>query len=200
MALGTLEPLELATSVFTAPTRNSGIWPYGHGIFSIGSAAVIGWKSFSVCQCIDTAVGETRADLPEWSERTVLPTFNPALSEVVRSLVVLCGLDPTKATIDDMDRVNERFVCCACTRNLLDLVDSGSGRLAVAKEGTPHSHPIVVLSWRNAVRTFRVLDELGVDLTLGILVGPCTGVLRRSLRRAVDVWSSRSGPEYTILP
>jgi hypothetical protein len=144
-----LDPLELATSVFTAP-KEMAAGSCGSGTFAIRDSAVVGWKSLSICQCTEPAP-ETADDMPAVGERTILPEFNSLLSKVARSLVRLCGLDPAEATIEDMDRADERFVCCACEKTLLRHADNPANELVVTDAHASGAITLAIYSWKNAV-------------------------------------------------
>jgi hypothetical protein len=121
------------------------------GTLSIGDAAVVGRKSLSVCQCYEPEP-EAAAGIPTPEERSVLPAFNPVLSDVARSLVHLCELDPNEATPGDMDHVDERFVCNTCaTRAFIDITDDPMDEIVVVEARAPGSRPVEVFDWKNAV-------------------------------------------------
>ncbi|TEB37836.1 hypothetical protein FA13DRAFT_1785723 [Coprinellus micaceus] len=104
------------------------------GTLSIGDTAVVGWKSLSVCQCYEPEP-EAAAGIPKPEERSVLPAFNPVLSDVARSL---------------------RFVCNTCaTRALTDITDDPMDEIVVVEARAPGSRPVEVFDWRNALHHAR---------------------------------------------
>lgn len=167
-----LDILELATSVFTAPKEISAKF-IPPGTLAIGDAAIVGWKSLSVCQCYEPEP-EAAADIPTPEVRSVLPVFNPVLSDVACSLVHLCELDPNEATPGDTDCFDERFVCNTCaTRALTDITDDPMDEIVVVEARAPGSRPVEVFGWRNAVSLALFFFNRTCWLSFDVVAAPC---------------------------
>jgi hypothetical protein len=65
--------------------------------------------------------------------------------------VQLCGLDPAEATIEDTDRLDERFVCCTCASTLLRDADHPANELVMTDLKALGAISVKIYSWRNAV-------------------------------------------------
>jgi hypothetical protein len=121
-------PLELATSTFRPPVESSSD---RHGCSFNRNDVVVGWDALSVCRFFHTAPGKFGAAPCE---------FDPWLSKLCSSLVASGGLDPKTATVEDMDTLDERFLCGSC------LLGPG---------GVPpdaHTFEFETYTWRTAVR------------------------------------------------
>lgn len=121
-------PLELATSTFRPPMKSSSD---RHGCSFNRNDVVVGWDALSVCCFFHTAPDKFRAAPCE---------FDPWLSKLCSSLVASRGLDPKTATVEDMDTLDERFLCGSC------LLGPG---------GVPpdaHTFEFETYTWRTAVR------------------------------------------------
>ncbi|KAJ3547313.1 hypothetical protein NMY22_g1703 [Coprinellus aureogranulatus] len=153
------DPLELATSVFTAP-KGRDVRSCGHGTLSIADHAVIGWKALSLALCT-TIDSPTKLDMPTPGQKSVLPTFNHGLSKAASSLVRLCGLDPATTTKDEMDGANERFICSTCAREPLTHADDPSVNLSAAIASSVEPSPMIfdVYDWKDALAHARTCGD-----------------------------------------
>lgn len=94
-------PLELATSVFLEPTIRD--------LPASFSLVHVGWKMLSTRHYSN--YGTVSRD----KAKTMLCSFDDALSQTARMLVEdLCKLDPYTTTVEDMDKLDERFYCEIC--------------------------------------------------------------------------------------
>ncbi|TEB37864.1 hypothetical protein FA13DRAFT_709304 [Coprinellus micaceus] len=139
----TVDPLELATSVFIPPSRweirerKSALTGHAHRSETI----FVGWNTLSVLEYTMEAV-----------DATIIPcTFDRWLSSLSSALVTLCNRDPLLATVEEMDKVDERFCCVPCTREAI--------RLSSVAKGDGVS--VRVFTWRAALSHAR-LDHYGV--------------------------------------
>ncbi|KAJ3542039.1 hypothetical protein NMY22_g3655 [Coprinellus aureogranulatus] len=153
------DPLELATSVFTAP-KGRDVRSCGHGTLSIADHAVIGWKALSLALCT-TIDSPTKPDIPTPGQKSALPTFNHGLSRAASSLVRLCGLDPATTTKDEMDGANERFICSTCAREPLTHADDPSVNLSAAIASSVEPSPMIfdVYDWKDALAHARTCGD-----------------------------------------
>ncbi|KAF6752265.1 hypothetical protein DFP72DRAFT_1047334 [Ephemerocybe angulata] len=124
------DALELATSIFSAPSSTSHL---GGGDLSYPKIA-LGWKMLSVCHLLKNE--EEAQEMGFSVEQPVLPIFDEKLSAVAATLVTDVGLNRYTATIADMDALDERFLCLTCIRTKLRY----SGKIFVG-----------AYTWKNAV-------------------------------------------------
>jgi hypothetical protein len=136
--------LELAISTFLPLHHFESISDRGNHGFN-GGDVVAGWKALSVCH-----VSDLHAKLPQSGAPC---TFNPWLSDICANLVTACSLDPDKATVDDMDGLDERFFCRRC--HSLEDINS------VAREGCLDKFE--VYTWRAAVCSSSFIRALSVS-------------------------------------
>ncbi|KAH6914809.1 hypothetical protein BKA70DRAFT_1557179 [Coprinopsis sp. MPI-PUGE-AT-0042] len=158
----TTDSLELATSIFKAPPHTEPELPFSY----LNPQYVVGWKMHSILHGYDwDPEGE------ELGYEVAVPafgTFDPKLSEVAAFLVELCGRNRFTTTIQDMDRMNQRFGCRKC------MDDQVRRRHGHDVDLNGHIRPtrlmVDALSWRAALghllshpycdepRPFRLLD------------------------------------------
>ncbi|TEB37876.1 hypothetical protein FA13DRAFT_709820 [Coprinellus micaceus] len=113
--------LEFATSVFT---------PHFATFQAKNHPIIVGWKAHSGWR--------------HTPDRTSVECdFDPWLSHVSKGLLDLCNL-PETATVEDMDREDQRFVCDLCYKTAVD-------RLGPAAHGIAKSVEAEVFTWRLAL-------------------------------------------------
>ena len=111
MSVPTREPkLDLATSVFTCTTEHNSM-----------RNIVVGFQHILTHACFSDGYSPSTTPAQHtWTyeqgvdEASITLSFNKNLSELVRNLVGMVGLDPQTATVADMDARQERFWCSAC--------------------------------------------------------------------------------------
>ncbi|KAF5311354.1 hypothetical protein D9611_012643 [Ephemerocybe angulata] len=131
----TVDPLELATSVFSLPET---LPPYPAQTLTYPPVA-IGWKILSVCHLF--AYEEEAERMGFNIEMPVYYDFDERLSRVAAYLVAQVGLDPHVATAANMDDLRERFICRLCAQQ-----HSQYGRCRIS---------VPALTWRAAVEHSR---------------------------------------------
>ncbi|KAJ6502644.1 hypothetical protein DFH09DRAFT_296401 [Mycena vulgaris] len=96
---------------------------------------------------------EATRDIP-WRSRIL--SVDTHVGDIVKKIVVVCGMDPATATVEDMDVANPRLACHACAKRDADDPGrtSGSADPAPAADAEPDMKPATVraFSWREAVR------------------------------------------------
>jgi hypothetical protein len=126
--------LEFATSVFT---------PHFATFQAKSHPIIVGWKAYSGWR--------------HTPDRTSVECdFDPWLSYVSKGLLDLCNL-PGTATVEDMDREDQRFVCDLCYRTAVD-------GLGPAAHGIAKSVEAEVFTWRLAVRLLNLRLPSGAEL------------------------------------
>ncbi|KAJ6609353.1 hypothetical protein B0H10DRAFT_2225993 [Mycena sp. CBHHK59/15] len=155
-AESTMASLQLATSVFkcvecsratmmdyismfmeadlSSPPCNALYWPrvLSHRCLTQSSQAMYLWF-------------DGRAT--KWSASTL--THDKDVAETVERIVTACGLDPTTATVADMDALNARLACHTCAERATSVPESSKKGKSPAGDAPAQVH---AYSWRNAVR------------------------------------------------
>ncbi|KAJ3513756.1 hypothetical protein NMY22_g14949 [Coprinellus aureogranulatus] len=187
-ASDTFDPLELAISTFGAPAK--ALEPNTIGL---------GWKALSVTNCF--------VRLPNNGHAPASLVYKQSLADVAVNLVGLCGLDTASATIKDMDKANERFVCATCPGLHAAWCKNGGAEgvegweWVVSKD--VYSQLVEVFTWRGALQhsqtkhplrdgdvKFRRLADLGNVNTLRKAVDDEERQARcRTLFQAFKGWS-----------
>ncbi|KAJ3516446.1 hypothetical protein NMY22_g14208 [Coprinellus aureogranulatus] len=164
----TADVLELATSIFRPPQS----YVDASRSDSCSTAdVVVSWKALSVYHYC-------RSWLTSESTTLSVCQFDPWLSTLASTLVVSCGLNPRTAMVDEMDGLDEHFLCLGCHKSVQDIIPARK-----------RNYEFEVYTWRTALSHAHVKHKSEADIGNPVFV-PMRSMpetLRAKVQELVDV-------------